>query len=220
MEFPKNIPLKIKSYIRAEYDMWWRFDFAQEYKEGDQMKIYEKFMKCFGSWCNLDDDLEKETREKLNTKYGIYGFGFLTHIYLKTLNNNTIKPSMLFSSVEFNFSKHPSSLWIMIKVNLYSDYVRSIRGRSETYPDIEFGEILDFSDFAYKNRENLEKSMRGFERELGGEIVDWSPQKGVYEPHYKEDNKKCNDWKAEEIYKYGFKPMTERKEEYEEKWKE
>ncbi|MEI6532757.1 MAG: hypothetical protein WCO06_02885 [Candidatus Roizmanbacteria bacterium] len=101
--------------------------------------------------------------------------------------------------------KENNKFLLFIPVNFFSDFPRNKKT----------GELVDLSAFAYKNRERLDKSMRTLEKLVGGEIIDWSPRVGKYLKHWSDFAKKSSDWDAEEVYKYGYLPLTERKAEYE-----
>lgn len=77
--------------------------------------------------------------------------------------------------------------------NFYSDYPRHKKT----------GEIMDFSSFAMENRVKFNMGLRKFEEKLGGEIYKWGTATGKELPMFEE-----------EIERYGYKALTERKEEY------
>jgi len=98
--------------------------------------------------------------------------------------------------------------------NIFSVYADYPRNKTT-------GKLLDFTSFAAKNREAFNNGLAKFLKGIDGEVIDWHPKIGIYpNPKAKQIYKNQLDWLAEEIDQYGYKALSERKEEHEKQQKE
>ncbi|MEI6532760.1 MAG: hypothetical protein WCO06_02900 [Candidatus Roizmanbacteria bacterium] len=174
----------------------WTFKYAPHFSKKE---ISTKIFNSFDGWIkqlDLSDITNKLQRMGLNLAIISLSEGKEIEMYTDPIQ----------TIVHFSMTK--SLFELKIAPNFFSDYPRNKKT----------GELVDLSAFAYKNRERLDKSMRTLEKLVEGEIIDWSPKKDQFGPHPERWSKwdiKTHQLSSEEIYKYGYLPLTERKEEYE-----
>ena len=98
--------------------------------------------------------------------------------------------------------------------NMFSVYADYPRNKTT-------GKLLNFTAFAPQNREAFNSGFAKFLKAIDGVVTDWEPKQGIYpNPKAKQIYKNQLDWLAEEIDQYGYKALSERKEEYEKQQKE
>ncbi len=204
----QKLPPKIKDYLMWEWDeRYWKFNLNRSIELEELIDIVEK---TFEGWIAFG-----LSKQQILSNPDAYLAGFKFQIKFRDINEDECL--MYFPIATIARHKDKKSVILTVKANLFSDFLVAKFG-GEACPNVEFGEIIDFSEFGEINRNNFNSSISKLLKELNPVHLEISPKKGIYSSHFDEVTKQRNDWAAEEINENGFNPMTERKYEFEKAW--
>ena len=175
-------------------------------KELDPFEIHELLIECFGDIIETTLQIGFVNERFIYKNMAIpYYFNFLAPTSTGELKRFCTNGSKL--AIKKKPEKDGSRiLFLSNLISIYSDYPKE-KGT---------GKLTDFSKFAPQNREAFNSGFAKFLKAIDGVVTDWEPKQGIYpNPKAKQIYKNQLDWLAEEIDQYGYKALSERKEEYE-----